>query len=95
LFALAITASVQLVGVYLVFASLIVPALATVGMSGKRQLVAAYAIGLAGYVSGLALSAVFDLPSGALIVWTLVGCGLIAQVLPGMRRRNATIAAAN
>jgi zinc/manganese transport system permease protein len=95
LFALAITASVQLVGVYLVFASLIVPALATVGLSGKRQLVAAYAIGLAGYVSGLALSAVFDLPSGALIVWTLVGCGLIAQVLPGMRRRNATIAAAN
>jgi len=34
LFALAITASVQLVGVYLVFASLIVPALATIGMSG-------------------------------------------------------------
>ena len=32
LFALAITASVQLVGVYLVFASLIVPALATAGM---------------------------------------------------------------
>ncbi len=44
LFALAITVSVQLVGVYLVFASLIVPALATSGMSGKRQLVAAYAV---------------------------------------------------
>ena len=38
LFALAITASVQLVGVYLVFASLIVPALATAGMSGPRRL---------------------------------------------------------
>jgi hypothetical protein len=71
LFALAITASVQLVGVYLVFASLIVPALATVGLNGKRQLTTAYIIGIAGYVSGLALSAVFDLPSGALIVWTL------------------------
>ena len=36
LFALAITASVQLVGVYLVFASLIVPALATAGMRDGR-----------------------------------------------------------
>jgi zinc/manganese transport system permease protein len=85
LFALAITASVQLVGVYLVFASLIVPALATVGMAGKRQLIAAYAIGIAGYVSGLALSAVFDLPSGALIVWTLAGCALLAQAVPRLR----------
>ena len=42
---------------YLVFASLIVPALATVGMAGKRQLVTAYAIGAAGHVLGLALSA--------------------------------------
>ena len=37
LFALAITASVQLVGVYLVFASLIVPALATAGMQRQRS----------------------------------------------------------
>ncbi|KFN42951.1 hypothetical protein N789_12570 [Arenimonas oryziterrae DSM 21050 = YC6267] len=88
LFALAITTSVQLVGVYLVFASLIVPALATAGMSGKKQLIAAYAIGIAGYVSGLALSAVFDLPSGALIVWTLAACALLAQAFPGVRRSH-------
>ena len=85
LFALAITVSVQLVGVYLVFASLIVPALATARMSPQRQLRAAYALGIAGYASGLALSAVFDLPSGAMIVWTLAGCALLAQGLPGLQ----------
>jgi zinc/manganese transport system permease protein len=86
LFALAITVSVQLVGVYLVFASLIVPALATSGMTGRRQLGAAYALGIAGYLSGLVLSAVFDLPSGAMIVWTLAICALLAQLLPALRR---------
>jgi zinc/manganese transport system permease protein len=91
LFALAITASVQLVGVYLVFASLIIPALATVGLEGRRRLVAAYAIGVGGYVSGLLLSALWDLPSGALIVWTLVGCALVAQLFT---RRSAAAPAA-
>jgi len=87
-FALAITASVQLVGVYLVFASLIVPALATIALAGRRrQLVAAYAIGVLGYFAGLTLSALFDLPSGALIVWTLAACALLAQLVPGLRRR--------
>jgi len=85
LFALAITVSVQLVGVYLVFASLIVPALATSGLSGRRQLGAAYTVGLAGYLVGLMLSALFDLPSGAMIVWTLAGCALLAQLLPAVR----------
>jgi zinc/manganese transport system permease protein len=91
LFALAITASVQLVGVYLVFASLIVPALATIGMSGRKGLAAAYAIGALGYVGGLVLSAVFDLPSGALIVWTLAGFALLAQAVPALRRGRASL----
>lgn len=77
-FALAITASVQLVGVYLVFASLIIPSLATVrAKNTKRALIAGYAIGIVGYVAGLMLSAVLDLPSGALIVWTLAAGALI------------------
>lgn len=92
LFAVAITASVQLVGVYLVFASLIVPALATAGMSGPRQLVVAYAIGIAGYVLGLVLSAVLDLPSGAVIVWTLAGCALLAQTIPAVRGPGGRLA---
>jgi zinc/manganese transport system permease protein len=86
LFALAITVSVQLVGVYLVFASLIVPALATVAMKGRGRLGLAYGIGIAGYVFGLVLSAVLDLPSGAMIVWTLAAVALLAQALPAVRR---------
>lgn len=85
LFALAITASVQLVGVYLVFASLIIPALATVGINGTRRLVASYVIGAAGYIAGLVLSAMLDLPSGAMIVWTLAGCGIIGRLALTMR----------
>lgn len=85
LFALAITASVQLVGVYLVFASLIVPALATAGMQGAPRLVAAYAIGGFGYAAGLVLSALLDLPSGALIVWALAAGALLAQLSPVVR----------
>ncbi len=87
LFALAITASVQLVGVYLVFASLIVPALATAGM-GRWRLATAYAIGAFGYCAGLVLSAMLDLPSGALIVWALAGCGVLVQFIPAIRRSN-------
>ncbi|MGH8109180.1 MAG: metal ABC transporter permease [Arenimonas sp.] len=88
LFALAITVSVQLVGVYLVFASLIVPALATAGMQGKGRLSVAYTIGVFGYASGLILSAILDLPSGALIVWTLAACALLAQLVPAVRRSH-------
>jgi zinc/manganese transport system permease protein len=75
-FALAVTASVQLVGVYLVFSSLIIPALATRAHAGKRRIGIAYGIGAAGYAIGLALSALFDLPSGAVIVWALAACAL-------------------
>jgi zinc/manganese transport system permease protein len=88
LFALAITASVQLVGVYLVFASLIVPALATAGVTGPRRLAAGYAIGAAGYVLGLVLSALLDLPSGAMIVWTLAGCGIVGRALLALGARK-------
>jgi zinc/manganese transport system permease protein len=91
LFALAITVSVQLVGVYLVFASLIVPALATVAMQGRGRMALAYGIGIAGYVAGLVLSAVLDLPSGAMIVWTLAAAGLLAQALPAMRRSRPNV----
>ena len=70
-FALAVTISVQLVGVYLVFATLIVPPLATRRMA-RGRLAAAWAIGVAGYAVGLVISTAFDLPSGPAIVWALV-----------------------
>ena len=82
-FAVAVTASVQLVGVYLVFSSLIVPALATSALSRRRRLFVAYALGVAGYALGLALSALFDLPSGAVIVCALAGCALAWKVIAG------------
>jgi zinc/manganese transport system permease protein len=80
LFALVVTASVQLVGVYLVFTSLIVPAVATYRFAGRRQLAIGYALGIASYLGGLALSVVTDLPSGAVIVWTMGILGLFVHL---------------
>ena len=76
MFAIVVTASVQLVGVYLVFASLIIPALAGRFFSSDRQLTIGYVIGVSGYALGLACSAIFDLPSGAVVVWALALCGI-------------------
>jgi zinc/manganese transport system permease protein len=81
LFALAVTASVQLIGVYLVFASLIVPALATHRVKQWRTAFA-FGIGITGYAAGLLLSAHFDLPGGAAIVWAMaLTAGLTAMLL--------------
>lgn len=77
LFALAVTLSVQLVGVYLVFASLIIPALGVRDFPERLRLPLAWTIGIVGYAAGLMLSLVFDLPSGALIVWCLAGLSVM------------------
>ncbi|MEN8214346.1 MAG: metal ABC transporter permease, partial [Pseudomonadota bacterium] len=81
LFAVSVTLSVQLVGVYLVFASLIVPALATLSVTSETRLLYGYCIGALGYVSGLAVSWLFDLPSGAVITWMLVLFALLIRYL--------------
>ena len=75
LFAVTITFSTQLVGVYLVFASLIIPALATRGQ--RHALRSAYLLGGCGYLLGLVLSALLDLPAGAAIAWCLAGAALV------------------
>ena len=80
LFAVTITASVQVVGIYLVFASLIVPAL----VSGERML-RGYFLGATGYALGLAASGLFDLPSGAAIVLALVGVAALAALFNRVR----------
>ncbi len=85
LFALAVTASVQLVGVYLVFASLIVPALAS-HRAVRRRMLYAYGIGIAGYGTGLLLSAWFDLPSGTTVVWAMAVIGVVAALLLNPRK---------
>lgn len=66
LFALAITSSVQLGGVYVVFASLILPALAAVG--SRTPLLYAWGCGIGAMVAGLVLSILTDNPAGPLIV---------------------------
>lgn len=76
-FSLSVTVSVQLVGIYLVFTSLILPALASRSVQQPSyQLLAAYSTGLIGYLLGLITSLLFDLPTGAVTVWTLVFVGL-------------------
>lgn len=80
-FALAVTASVQLVGVYLVFSSLIIPALGTKKFDSKHRKFVAYGVGALGYGTGLAVSAILDLPTGAVIVWTLAAWALATAVL--------------
>ena len=84
-FAIAVTASVQLVGVFLVFTSLIVPALATRGLSGRKRFFAGYGVGAVGYAVGLALSALMDLPSGAVIVWVLAVTAVVFATIKGKR----------
>ena len=79
LFAIVITLSTQLVGVYLVFASLIIPALAS--QNARRPLMTAYFIGIFGYIAGLMLSALLDFPSGAMIAWCLAIGSLIFGVM--------------
>jgi zinc/manganese transport system permease protein len=88
LFAVSVTVSVQLVGIYLVFASLIVPALATRNLEA-RALPIGYAIGFVGYLLGLVFSALFDLPTGAVIVWTLVVTAALGAPLATRRRVSA------
>ncbi|GGP46726.1 metal ABC transporter permease [Shewanella saliphila] len=89
LFAIVITLSVELVGVYLVFSTLILPALALNKFTGKSKLAWAYAVGIVGYIAGLLLSATYDLPSGAAIVATLAISALVFRQLVKLRSTTA------
>ncbi len=87
--AIAITLSTQLVGVYLVFATLIIPALAV--YRSNRPLLFAYLVGGIGYISGLVLSVLIDSPSGAVIVLTLSVAGLLIWLLGGAEKQRNQI----
>jgi zinc/manganese transport system permease protein len=93
IFAVAITASVQLVGVYLVFSSLIIPALAIRKLAPAYQLPAGWCIGLAAYVIGIGLSMVYDYPTGALIVCAMAVVSVVcAWTLPLVLRTTGQVA---
>ena len=81
LFAIVVTLSVQVVGVYLVFASLIIPALAVVRLRRAAGFWWAYTLGLLGYAAGLWLSWTVDLPAGPSIVCALTLCAAMFAML--------------
>ena len=86
LFAPAVMVSVQLVGVYLVFASLIFPALAA--KNKTIPLLWGYGTGIVGFALGLALSFFLDLPAGPLCCWLLAATAVGASFY---RRSNGRI----
>lgn len=77
LFALTIPFSVNLIGVYLVFASLILPALATVKLKNRRFF-NGYALSTGSFALGLIGSYFWDMPSGPAIV---IAMFLMASIL--------------
>lgn len=80
LFALVVTVSVQLVGVYLVFSSLIVPALAVYRHAARWRLWLGLAMGVVSYAAGLLCSALFDLPASPMIVWAMALVGIVVHL---------------
>ena len=84
LFACTVTISVQLVGLYLVFITLVMPALAT-WYARRRRTLKAYVIGVSGYALGLLASVATDLPSGSAVVCAMAAVGLAVFAL-GARR---------
>ena len=78
LFGITVTASVQLVGVYVVFASLILPTLAVNRMHPARP-AWAIVLGMTGITLGLGLSIFADLPTGPTLVFSLAVVALFAR----------------
>ncbi len=78
-FGVVVTSSVRIAGVLLVFAYLIVPALAGVawGTRWGSRLALGWSLSVAVSLAGMVLSAYFDIPTGAAIV-TLFGVALAA-----------------
>ena len=77
---MTVTVSVQLVGVYLVFTTLIVPAIATYRYPPARQLFIGYLLTGLSYAAGLIVSALTDLPSSPVIVWVMAAVGVLVML---------------
>ena len=79
LFALAVTSSVQMVGIYVVFASLILPALAVINISNPYKL--GWLCGIISVIAGIFLATFFDAPAGPLIVISYVLTTIIFVII--------------
>jgi zinc/manganese transport system permease protein len=79
--AAVIAASVQIAGVFLVFASLVVPVLATRHAPPRWRLIIAFNLGVVGFVLGLVAAAVLDISAGASVVGALAVLAVLAARL--------------
>ena len=91
LFAITIPFSVSMIGVYLVFASLIFPALAVVNLK-KYKIFIGVSISVFSYLCGLVCSYLFDWPAGPAIIFMMA---VIAGVFFALRRMQERIHIAN
>ncbi len=87
LFVLAITSSVQLVGVYVVFASLILPALAAANR--YRPHLWAWGCGVTSVVLGIICAWIVDMPAGPLLVVTYTMVTLCLVLVASWIKRMA------
>ncbi|MFT6072324.1 MAG: zinc/manganese transport system permease protein [Alphaproteobacteria bacterium] len=78
IFAVAITSSVQLVGVYIVFASLILPALATINSKNPHR--TAWICGILSVIIGMVLAALTNLPAGPILVMSFTAISFLMIV---------------
>ncbi|HEY0339051.1 MAG TPA: metal ABC transporter permease, partial [Burkholderiales bacterium] len=88
-FGVVVTSSVAVAGVLLVFSFLIIPA--AIGMlyaDGTRQLIVAWAVGVAASISGLTASYVWDLPTGSTMVCAFGVMLAIAGIVRPLRVRD-------
>jgi zinc/manganese transport system permease protein len=90
--AITLAVSVQVAGVFLVFAMLIIPALATRRAPARWRLVMAFNIGAAGYLAGLAALVLWDSLTGAVIIGSLAIAGLVGAKLIARRPKAADLA---
>ena len=86
LFSLAITSSVQLVGVYVVFASLILPALTA--SKRPRPYKIAWISGLISVLLGILCSVIFDLPAGPILVVSYVFVTILIVLINKMNNSS-------
>lgn len=85
-FAFAVTVSVQLVGIYMVFACLIIPALATRRIERRGvRMASGYGVGIVGCLLGLILTLRADLPAGAVMVICMAAVGLAFSIVMKFR----------
>ena len=56
-------------------------------MNGPWRLLTGYAVGALAFLAGITISALLDLPTGAVTVWTMASIALLAGLLIGRRVR--------